>query len=361
MKDNNEKTAIALRAIEGRTASIPNPDEKVDSGKDFVSFGTGNQYPDFLYDCYTNCSILQSIVNGLTDYVAGSGFVNEETNDKIINNHDETWGDLIAKWTSDYIIFGAFAVQAIRNGLGQINELYWIDVRRVRLDEDGEYVYYSKEWKKYGRDAKKYPRLQGPNIHGSSIFYFKNPKSRGIYGLPMWSSAVKDVTTAIEISNFHLSSILNNFAPSAIVNFNNGVPSEEQQNDIEKRLNEKFSGSDNASRLLVSFNDNKEQAVSIERLAEDSFDQKYAALAKSVRENIFVAFRAQPQLFGTDPDRTGFNSVEYSQSFKLFKKTVVEPIQREIEGAFKRMDPAFDFQLKEFEIQFEEQQTTPEV
>lgn len=351
MKDNENKVTIALHAIEPRSIDIPVPKEEVDR-KGFVSFGKGNTYPDFLFDCYSECSILQSIINGLTDYICGSGMTDETKANMVVNKNGEQLLDIVKKCTSDYVIFGAFSLQIIRNLKGEIKELYWIDTRRVRLDEDDEKVYYRKKWEKYGDKARVYDRWNKDVGFENCIYYFKRPASRGIYGLPMWSSVTKDVMTSIEISKFHLSSILNNFAPSAIVNFNNGVPSKEEQKDIERKLNEKFSGSENAARMMLVFNDNKEQAVTTERLTEDNFDQKYQALSKSVKENIFVAFRAQPQLFGTDPDRTGFNSQEYSESFQLFKKTVVAPIQSEIERAFKAIDPTYEFTLNEFAITF---------
>lgn len=357
MKDDNQKQLITLHAIDTRPIDLPQPIEKTDK-KGFVMFGGGNSnyqantYPDFLFDCYSECATLQSIINGLVDYVCASGMVNEAQAEKSVNKDGESLLDIVKKCASDYAIFGAFSLQVIRNLNGEILELYWVDVRRVRLDEDGDKVYYRKEWVKYGERPRMYDRWQKDVKFENCIFYFKRPVSRGIYGLPMWSSVTNDVMTSIEISKFHLSSILNNFAPSAIVNFNNGVPSDDVQRTIERRLNEKFSGSTNAARMMLVFNDNKEQAVTTERLTEDNFDQKYQALAKSVKENIFVAFRAQPQLFGTDPDRTGFNSQEYSESFRLFKKTVIAPIQSEIERAFRTISPAFDFTLKEFEIDF---------
>lgn len=347
--------AAQVITLEMREVNIPQPKEELEKSKGYVSFGDGNNYPNFLFDCYSNCSILQSIINGLVDYVCAAGLDNEELAKKSVNLKGETLSELIAKVVADYVIFGAFAMQIIRNKNGNIIEMLWIDCRKVRLDENETTVYYRKDWTRYGRETKKYDRWQKDKKFDNCIYYYKRPVSRGLYGLPMWSSVVKDVMTAIEISKFHLSSILNNFSASAIINFNNGVPTKDEQRKIEQKINDKFSGSTNAARMMLSFNNNKEQAVTVARVPEDNFDQKYQALSKSTKENIFVAFRAQPQLFGTDPDRTGFNSQEYQESFKLFKKTVVAPIQTEIETAFARIDPAFTFRLNEFTIDFEPQ------
>lgn len=357
MNDNETiKQQINFCAIMPHETNIPLPVEKTNN-RGMVTFGEKNDYPDFLYGLYSECSLLQSIVNGLVDYVCGSGFVEDDKADIVVNKKGETLLDIVKPCVTDYTIFGAFTVEIIRNQLGQVLELYWRDVRHFRLDENETKVYYQKNWERTSRNIKVLDLWQGEEKKfDRCIYYFKRPACRETYGLPLWNSATRDVSIAIEISKFHLSSIVNNFVPSAIVNFNNGVPSLEEQKTIERKLVDKFSGSENAARLLVSFNQSQEKAVTIERLAEDNFDQRYQALAKSTKENIFVAFRAQPQLFGTDPDRTGFNSQEYSESFKLFKKTVVAPIQSEIERAFAAIDPKFDFTLQEFEIEFEQYQ-----
>lgn len=344
-----------LRAIEPHIVDVPSPTEKTAGGKNYVLFGDDNKYPDHLLQYYEDCPTLQSIINGLVDYVCGAGMQGDK-GAIVVDGKGGTLEELVKKIVTDYVIFGAFSINVLRSQMHNITELVYLDVRRVRLDEDGDFVYYQKSWDRYGsKQTRKYPIFKPTATDNSSVFYFKNSRSRGVYGRPIWSSAAKDVQTAIEISKFHLHSILNNFAPSAVVNFNNGTPSEDEQHRIEDLLNEKFSGSENASRLLLSFNDTKENAVTLARLTEDNFDKKYDALAKSVRENIFISFRGHPQLFGADPERQGFNGVEYLQSFALFKATVAAPIQREIERAFAKIDPAFTFELNEFKIEIPEQ------
>ena len=353
MSDKEQTTGkirFQFSCIDAPQVDIPKPEEKTVSGKKMVYFGADNKFPDHMLEYYDDCATLQAIINGLTDYICGAGMQESDKADMKVDNEGGTLMELVKKCTADYNIFGAFSVNVLRNEFKEISELIYLDVRRVRLDEDGTHAYYQKSWDKYSKTNRVYPIFKASAADNNSVFYYKSPKSRGLYGLPMWSSVLKDVQTSIEISKFHLHSILNNFAPSAIVNYNNGVPTEEQQKEFETLLNKKFSGSENASRLLVSFNDNKEAAVTIERLSEDNFDKKYEALAKSVKENIFIAFRAHPQLFGADPERQGFNGVEYVQSFSLFKTTVVSPLQGEIESAFAKLGDKYAFKLNEFEV-----------
>ena len=142
----------------------------------------------------------------------------------------------------------------------------------------------------------------------------------------------------MKIEDFHLSELNNNFTSSAIVNFNNGVPSDEQKADIERSISEKFSGSENAGRIMLSFNENVTNRTTIDRLATDNFDSRYQALSSRVREQIFVAFKAQPILFGlTSETNTGFSTTEFGDLFRLYNKVMISPVQDMLKRSFRKI------------------------
>ena len=114
------------------------------------------------------------------------------------------------------------------------------------------------------------------------------------------------------------------------MNFNNGQPSEEQVDEIEKNVEEKFTGAENAGRFLLSFNNGKDNATTVERLSTDDFDKRYDALAKKVQQQIFTAFGANPNLFGIPTENNGFSNEQYEESFRLYNRTRVRPIQRRL-------------------------------
>ena len=45
---------------------------------------------------------------------------------------------------------------------------------------------------------------------------------------------------------------MNGLAPSMLINFNNGTPNQEQRELIEQRIAQKFSGSSNAGKFILS-------------------------------------------------------------------------------------------------------------
>lgn len=313
-----------------------------DTNRPYLSYGNDNRFPQYLWDLYLRSALLQSIVTGTQNYVLGDGITyNENPTVKKIseyaNKDGETLEDIIKKAALDYMIFGGFALQVINNKLGEISEIYWLDFRNVRLNKDGDKAYYSEDWVKHANDYIVYDIFNPDVKQKSSVFYFKGHITRGVYPVPVYSGALHAIETSTEISKFHLNSILNNFSGNFIINFNNGAPSTEVQEEIERKVKAKFGGADNAGKFMISFNDSKENGVSVERIQDDNFDKKYENLRIDTYKEIFIAFRAIPQLFGYDLENVGFNQQEYDSAFKLYNKTTVQPIQRDLQRIFNRI------------------------
>lgn len=321
--------------IENRTKIIPVMEETKITGKKYMGFGKDNQYPQYLFSLYRNSTILQSVINGIVDYAVGQGvkslFLAEQ-----VNTDGETWDDIMKNITLDFMVTDGFAINVLRDAENRISELYWLDVSKVRLSEDGLTGYYSENGFSWGDKPQELPIFDPKKKQKSSIFYYRG-SSRGLYPIPRWSGAIKAVETSCEISNYHLNSILNNFNPAAIISFNNGVPDKATQEAIEKKINKKFVGSDNVNRFILSFSESGENQTTVQTLGTDNADAKFHTLKDSIQEEIFIAFRATPALFGLNPENNGFSKQEFLESFQLFYKTVIEPIQKTLNKSFGKI------------------------
>lgn len=323
------------------TVTIPDMVEKQNNSKPYLNYGNDNKYPQYLWSLYLRSSLLQSITNGIVDYVMGEGIIPNEFIKtlhpyEINKDHDKLY-DIIKRILVDYIIFGGFAIQVIYNKLHQISELYWLDFQNVRVDKECKRAFYTDDWVRHSNDAIEYEVFDGTQNSGSCVFYYKGHVTRGTYPIPIYSGAIPAIETSASIAKFHLNSIKNNFSGNFVINFNNGVPSNDVQDEIETKIKEKFSGEDNAGKFMVSFNDSKDNGVTVERIQDDTFDKKYDALRTSTFKEIFIAFRTQPQLFGFSLEGTAFNTQEFQESFKLFNKTTISPIQDDITRCFDRL------------------------
>lgn len=338
---SENKIDLFLAAIDPfvKNNTVENVEKKV-SGKDFISWGENNGYPQFLWELYSNCATLQTIINGTSDYVCGDDVVcNVVGFDKVVNKQGETIKDIIQKVAMDYVIFGSFALQIIRNVMGGIAEIYWVDINKLRSDEKNTVFFYSDDWSKSMGRVKYliYPKFSPNDNNDSSIFYYKGNKTRSTYGTPIWSAAVRNAMIENHITDFHLNEINNNFMSSRLISFNNGQPTDEMKLEIERNLNEKFSGAANAGRTMIAFSDSKENAPEVISLSTDNFAERYSSLEKRNKEQIYCAFRATPVLFGLVTEANGFATNEYRDSYKLYNKTVVAPIQKILVDTFDKI------------------------
>ena len=343
------ETKFNFQIIENKTKVIPVLKETKITGKKWLGYGEDNKYPEYLFNLYQNSTILQSIINGIVDYAIGQGVSCDFLSMKV-NEDGDTWEDLLKNVILDEMVTGGWAVNILRDHNDVISEIYWLNVSHVRLSEDGKTAYYDENISGWGSKPKEVEVFDPNKKQKNSIFYYRGP-SRGIYPIPRWSGAIKAVETSCEISNYHLNSILNNFSPSALISFNNGVPDKATQEIIEKKINKKFVGSDNVNRFILSFSENGENATTVQTLDSDNADQKFHTLKESITEEIFIAFRCNPMLFGMNPDNNGFSKQEFTECFALFTKTVIEPIQKSLNKSFgKIFSTANPLTFNKFEV-----------
>ena len=327
---------LDFQIIENKTKVIPVLKESKIMGKKWMSYGEKNDFPNYLFDLYLRSTVLQSVIEGIIDYTVGAGVKSPVLSDEV-NTDGETLEDLIKQILVDYMVTGGFTINVLRDAENRVSELYWVDMRNVRLSEDGKTAYYSDNINGWGAKPDEIPVFDPNKKQKNSLFYYKGHISRGLYPIPRWSGAIMAVETSTEISKYHLSAILNNFNPSALISFNNGVPDQATQENIEKKINNKFVGSENVNRLILSFSDGGENATTIQTLGTDNADQKFGTLKDSIFEEIFIAFRCTPELFGMRKEGNGFNKQEYLEAFTLFNKTLIQPLQRDIVRCFDKI------------------------
>lgn len=345
--DKNNEGLMKLRFtnLVNETKEIPKLEVVHQRGSSYLYYGKDNMFPDYLWDLYTKSSQFASIVNTMVRYIIGNEIINNSPM-KIVNRKGDTMERLIEKIIYDYVIFGGFAIQIIRNRLGEVAELNWLDFRYVRTNEDEDSVWYCKYWKKRNANMKVYERYNANSKQPVSVFYYKGNITRNEYPVPFYISALTALEISTQIPEYHLNNLTNGFHPNCIINFNNGGGlSEDVMNEIEEKLYEKFSGVQNASKFLLSFNDDTEHSTTIERLSDEGNVDIYNTLAESIKTDIYNAFRINKLLLGNAEDNTGFNKQAYIESFALYNKTVILPIQNEIKAVLNSVlgDGMIDF------------------
>ena len=332
--------------------NIISPVEKFVSAKDLMEWGTRNSYPDYLLDLYNNVPTLRAIINGNIDFIAGDDVsilpLTQHLSNGIMNNRGDHIREQIKDISKDYEIYGGFALQIIRNLIGEVAEVYYIDMRFLRTNKEGNVFYYCEDWSKSVRkDVIVYPAFipnlnwdalddEARNRNASSILYVKNVHTQ-VYPAPLYAASIKACEIERLIDDFHLSDINNHFVSSAIINFNNGIPDDDVKEQIEREFTEKFCGASNGGRTAFSWNPNKESATDIVEFEVKDFGERYKTLSDHSRQQIFTAFRANPNLFGIPTEGNGFANEQYAESFKLYNRTQIKPVQRMIADAYDKI------------------------
>ena len=349
---NSERASVSFLAIDPYVEThIVSPKEKDLPGKDFVEWGTNNLYPEYLYDLYSNVATLKSVIDGCVDYIAGDDATISSLREGLngfMNSKEETITDQIRDIAQDAMMYGGFALQVIRGKDGKPSEIYYIDMRFLRMNKECNVFYYCEDWKRKGKKkVVVYPKFRADldwltmsdeerNRHASSILFMKENRKQ-TYPSPRYAASVKSCETERCIDDFHLNAINNGFTGSHVINFNNGRPTPEIMEEIEQNFIEKFGGHQNAGRIAFSWNENRASATTIEQIQVQDYGEKYKSLERSAKQRIFTAFRANPNLFGIPTENLGFSSEEYQSAFDLFNRTMIKPMQRKIADAYEKI------------------------
>lgn len=354
------KVNVSFAAIDQYVESnIIRAEEKEVTGKDFISWGDGNKYPDYLYGLYNDVTLLRTIIMGIGDYAVGDGV---KSNNSFFE--DEEMEDIVKKCAIDYMLYGGFALDVERNKIGGLAKIYYIDFKKLRSDKKNEFIYYSEDWSKSAGRVKctKYSKYRKDGQEASSIFYFKNSYTQTYPLSPLAGDGAVAAETIKAISEFHFNAICNGFSSNYIINFNNGQPDDEQKEEIEDNFSEKFGGYQNAGRPMLSFNEDTDHQTTITKVDSDNFDEKYQALKNNSRQVIFTCFKSNPILFGIPTENNGFASDDYDQAFKLFNRTVIRPVQKVICNAFDKIIGKQDtVAIKPFSIDWAEDENNEQI
>jgi len=329
---------------------VPLPIYKEVKGKDWVYYGEKNDYPNYLLRLYNNSAKHNAIVTGKVDYICGNGWeaITEDEMDKAkaygviesVNQNGETLEELTKKIATDLTLFGGYYIQVIwSKATNEIAELYHIDYCKVRVDKDCKTFFVADDWVKNGNvnpnpTFLSYPAFNEATPTGTQILYFKEYRAGDdLYSLPDYRGAINYIEVDISIGEYHLNTINNGMFSSKLINLNGGTVSQEEEDRIEKQFKDKFSGSKNAGKFMLSFNENKDNAPSIIDLSGTELDKHFDLLNKTVQQEIFSGHKVtSPMLFGIKTEGQLGGRAELRESSELFQNTYINAKQKSIES-----------------------------
>ena len=343
-----KKTKSAINIVQLNNYNSPNI--KVDKKNDWVTFGDKNSYFQYLIDRYSGSATNNAIINGISQMIYGKGI--DATDNNIFPNEYAQAITLlnkksVRKLAYDLKLMGQCAIQIIyskdRKTIAQIEHMPVETLAMEKCDDDGEIkgFYYCADWEKIKPNEvpKRIPAF-GTSKESIEILYVRPYVAGHYYFSPVdYQGGLQYSELEEEIANYHLNNIINGLAPSMLINFNNGVPNEEERAIIEKRILDKYSGSSNAGRFILSFNENADTESSIEAIQLSDAHNQYQFLSDEGMRKIMVSHRViSPMLLGIkDQSGLGNNADELKTASTLMDNTVIRPFQELLLDAFNEI------------------------
>jgi len=309
--------------------------------RDWVEYGEDNDYYQFLIDRFHGSAVNNAVITGIGELIYGQGLdaTNAEKKPLDYAKFKLIFKDKdVRKVSLDLKLLGQAAFNIVWNkGKTEIKKATHIPIQNLRPEKaiDGVITgyYYSDDWSQYRKDKYKPIRIDAFNgqrqssesqvlviaPYSPNFFYFSPVDYQGSL---QWSEIDE------EIGNYHLTNIQQGFAPSMMLNFNNGTPTKEEQDAIERKITNKFT-STNGKKFVLSFNDNAQQATTIEQIPISEAAEQYKFLSEESTKKILIGHRVtSPMLFGIkDSTGLGNNAEEIKVASQLFDNTVIKPKQ----------------------------------
>lgn len=325
-----------LVKVEFDQAQQPKFEEK--KGKNYVEFGAKNNYSNYLIELFGESPKHGAIVKGKVNYIYGKGFADVP---KVANVEGETWNQILKRSILDDELHGGFYLQIVYNLNKQIAGVYHIEFQKVRVSKDLKCFYVKDDWSKseFRESAREYKAFNPNDPTGAQILFVKqyNPKS-DIYPLPSYFQGLNYIESDIQVSRHILGNAKKNFVATKLINFNNGLPGEEEQEEVERDLKNKFANPE-GDRVVIAFNPSKENAVDIVDLGQTNLTKEdFTNVNDLIQQEIFSCHQVtSPMLFGIKTEGQLGGRSEIRDAYQIFQNTYVNERQQQHEVTFNKL------------------------
>ena len=318
--------------------------------KSWVEYGQDNNYFQFLIDRYNGSPTNNAAVNGISQAIYGKGLNATDANkkpDQYAQMISMFGKDCVRKLSYDLKLMGQCAAQIIyskdRKKIVKVEHFPIETLRAEKANEEGDVpaYYYFKDWTniKPSDTPLRIPAF-GMSKENIEILYIKPYRAGFYYYSPVdYQGGLQYCEIEEEISNFHYNNIRNSFSPNMLINMNNGIPNQEERQLLETKIASKFSGTSNAGKFILSFNNDKESAADVTPIQLSDAHNVYSFLSTEATQKIMVAHRiVSPMLLGIkDNSGLGNNAEEIKTASLLMDNTVIRPFQELLIDSFDQI------------------------
>lgn len=310
--------------------------------KDFVQYGTDNNYFQYLIDRFLYSNTNNAIITGVSNMIYGKGISATDSNrkpDQYAQMMSIVKGDCLKKVALERKLLGMASMQVIYNK-GKVTKVDHFPMQTLRAEKcndkgEIEAWYYHHNWSKYknGDVLKRIPAFGFGNGNEVEIYVIKPYISGYHYYTPIdYSGALPYAKLEEEIADYLINDVMNGFSGTKVINFNNNIPPEEKRQEIANDVKRKLTGA-KGDKVIVSFNASQENKTTVDDIPLNDAPAHYEYLSSECFEKLIVGHRVtSPMLLGIRDTGGGMsnNADEIETATRLFDNIVIRPYQLEI-------------------------------
>ena len=337
MARNNNKKEGGLHVINLSTYNRPEISE--DKRKDWVAYGSDNNYYQYLIDLFTNSTTNNAIIGGVSSMIYGKGLDaldNSTKTEEYAAMRSIFSNDCLRKVSLDLKLLGEASFQVLYKD----KKVYKAEhfprqtLRAEKCNEEGliEAYYYFHDWSEI-KPADKPKRIASfgfGNGKEPEIKIAKRYISGYDYYCPVdYQGGLAYAELESEVSDYLINDVQNGFSGTKVVNFNNGIPDQDQQLSIKNDVMRKLTGS-RGEKVIIAFNNNAESKTTIDDVPLNDAPAHYEYLSTECSNKLMVAHRiTSPLLLGirTGNNGLGNNADEIKTASLLFNNVTIRPYQ----------------------------------
>jgi len=310
--------------------------------KDFVQYGSDNNYFQYLIDRYLYSNTNHAIITGVTNMIYGKGIAATDSNrkpDQYAQMMSIVKGDCLKKVALERKLLGMASMQVIytKGKVTRVDHFPMQTLRAEKCNDKGEIEawYYHHDWSKYrnGDVLKRIPAFGFGNGNEVEIYVIKPYVSGYHYYTPIdYSGALPYAKLEEEIADYLINDVMNGFSGTKVINFNNNIPPEEKRQEIANDVKRKLTGA-KGDKVIVSFNASLENKTTVDDIPLNDAPAHYEYLSTECFEKLIVGHRVtSPMLLGIRDTGGGLgnNADEIETATRLFDNIVIRPYQIEI-------------------------------
>jgi hypothetical protein len=153
-----------------------------------------------------------------------------------------------------------------------------------------------------------------------------------LYPIPDYSTAINYIDLDYQIGKFHINQVRQGFAPSFILNFGTGIPSQDEQNQWYREFQRNYKGTDGSGKIIITYSDGSDQKPELIPIQLNQSDERFIMLQDMVEKNITQAHEMPVQLVSFQPGKLG-SSDERKELMAEFQVYYIAIRQNQMEEA----------------------------